>query len=222
MQSDTLPWVNHVSSPCSGTAPPCPMSPTMPRLVTNVRRKSIRLPGYDYTTGGTYFVTICAADRRSPFGRIVDETMILGEVGQLIEESWFDLPNHHPNVRLDMHVVMPNHFHGLLVLMDERPASKDVSASRDRARRGRAATVEAFGRPVAGSVPTIIRSFKAASSRSANRCLGREGKSIWQRNYYEHIIRNEEVLCRAREYIQNNPLKWALDPEDPERPDPDR
>lgn len=188
----------------------------MPTRITHVRHKSIRLTGYDYTTEGIYFITICSLNRAPIFGDVAGENVALTRVGQLVEESWLDLPNHHPNVSLDLHVVMPNHFHGLVVLSDLIDTSAFDSGMRGQARRGRAATAEAFGKPVSGSIPTIIRSFKSAATRRANNESGHRKGAIWQRNYYEHIIRDEQTLLRAREYIQNNPLKWMLDPENPD------
>lgn len=188
----------------------------MSTRITHVRHKSIRLRDYDYTTEGAYFITICSLNRAFIFGDIVDESVRLTRVGELVEETWFDLPNHHPNVSLDLHVVMPNHFHGLLLLTDKSAKEPDESGSCDQARRGRAATSEAFGKPVSGSIPTIIRSFKSAATRRANSESGHRKGGIWQRNYYEHIIRDEQTLLRAREYIQNNPIMWMLDPENPD------
>lgn len=159
---------------------------TVPRF----RHKSIRISGYDYTSGGVYFVTM-------------GDSMELSRFGELIEETWCDLPNHHPNVSLDSHVIMPNHFHGLIVLADQ-------------ARQGRAATVERFQKAVRGSLPTIVRSFKSAATRRINVCRGSSVCPIWQRNYYEHVIRDDDEFYRARKYIRDNPLKWALDPENPE------
>jgi REP element-mobilizing transposase RayT len=187
----------------------------MPTTLTSVRHKSIRLRDYDYTTEGVYFITICAANRATIFGEVSDAGVRLTQIGQLIEDAWYDLPNHHHSASLDLHVVMPNHFHGLIVLSEMRQSSPRESGSHDLARRGRAATREAFGKPVAGSIPTIVRSFKAAATRRVNQVFGCGRGGIWQRNYYEHIIRNENTLHRAREYIQTNPLRWSLDPENP-------
>jgi REP element-mobilizing transposase RayT len=180
------------------------------------RHKSIRLRGYDYTTEGIYFVTICSLNREPMFGSIKNDKMLLSEIGGVIEDTWCDIPNHHPNVSLDHYVIMPNHLHGLIVLSGPESIGQDATSSRDRARLGRAATTEAFGRPVAGSLPTVVRSFKSASTWRVSQSRNCQGKSVWQRNYYEHIIRNDDVLFRAREYIVNNPLKWALDSENPD------
>ena len=104
-----------------------------------------------------------------------------------------------PYVELDECVVMLNHFHGILVLADVG------------ARRRRAPTQEQFGKPVAGSLPTIMRAFKSATTYRINQSRGARGAPIWQRNYYEHIVRHERELNAIREYIQNNPVNWAMD-----------
>jgi len=132
--------------------------------------------------------------------------MRLSEAGQIVVEEWLKTATLRPYLTLDEFVVMPNHFHGILWI--------------DKSRKGtarRAPTFQQFGKPVAESLPTIIGAFKSAVARRINTSLGTPGISMWQRNYYEHIIRNEASLNRIREYIINNPLSWESDQENPER-----
>ncbi len=132
---------------------------------------------------------------------IVDGQMHLHAAGREAGQCWLQIPRHFPNVELDEFVVMPNHVHGILVL--------------SRGAACRAPTVERFGQPVSGSLPTVIRSFKSAVTQRSNALHGTPGASVWQRNYYEHVIRDEASLQGMREYIANNPLQWALDRENP-------
>ena len=167
-------------------------------------RRSIRIKGFDYTDPGAYFITIVTYQRDRIFGNIVDSKMQLNALGVIADECWRAIPEHFPNVELGAHVVMPNHVHGIIVIRADGNAS---------ARRGtiyRAPTKQ-FGKPVVGSIPTIIRSFKSAVTRRAGRELNATG--IWQRNYYEHIIRNHEDWDRIHWYIESNPSRWADDKE---------
>jgi putative transposase len=164
-------------------------------------RHSIRLPHYDYAQPGAYFVTIVAWHRESLFGKIVNEEMRLSDYGKVVEACWQEIPSHFPNVNLGAYIVMPNHVHGVLMI---------------HAGRGtiyRAPTQEQFQKPVPRSIPTIIRTFKA----SVTRRIGREYNStgIWQRNYYEHVIRNAKDLQNKTDYINANPLLWEQDDENP-------
>ncbi len=169
-------------------------------------RRSLRLSGYDYSQANAFFVTICVAERRCLFGEIQNGMMKLSEAGQIVESEWLKTASLRPNVRLDEFVVMPNQFHGILWLDENREGT---------ARR--APTNQRFGKPVSGSLPTIIGAFKAAVTNQINSLRGASGNSIWQRNYYEHVIRDEKSLNRIREYIINNPLSWDLDRENPGR-----
>jgi REP element-mobilizing transposase RayT len=166
-----------------------------------LHRQTTRLRGYDYSEIGAYFITICTRGRECILGEVSEGSMILSRLGGLVASCWGAIPDHFPAVSLDVWTIMPNHVHGILVI---------------GARRGtacRAPTQERFGEPVAGSLPTIVRSYKAAVTRLARRaCLA---ESVWQRSYFDHVIRGEEELSRIREYILNNPLRWNLDEENP-------
>ncbi len=164
------------------------------------RRRSIRLPGYDYAQPGAYFVTICTRNRSCVLGTIREGEMALSKAGAFVTTCWAAIPNHFPDVTLDEFVVMPNHLHGILVI-----------AGRGTPWR---APTEAFGRPAPGSLPTVIRAFKSSVTRNLIRYEGRKG-SLWQRGYYERVIRDEEELSRLRQYIAENPMKWDEDADNP-------
>jgi REP element-mobilizing transposase RayT len=157
-------------------------------------RRSVRLEGYDYSQDGAYFVTICTRDRALLFEN--------EEVRAIVEQCWLGIPDHFPTVQLDEWVIMPNHLHGIVVIVDCRGTAC------------RAPTVE-FGNPTPGSLSTIIRSFKSAVSKRINILRDTPGASVWQRNYYEHVIRTEDELNRARQYILDNPLQWVMDENNP-------
>ena len=162
-------------------------------------RRSIRLRGYDYTQAGAYFVTACTYARDCLFGQIVGGEMRLSAHGAIALECWQAIPQHCPHADLDAFVVMPNHMHGILMLAD------------DAARSAHPPAQERFGRPVAGSLPTIMRLYKAVVTRRINELRNTSGAPVWQRNYYEHIVRDQASLGRIRAYIANNPLRWGID-----------
>ena len=163
-------------------------------------RRSIRLKGYDYSQSGAYFVTIVTYHRDPLFGGIIDGEMILNNLGKIADECWRAIPEHFPFVELGTFVIMPNHVHGIIVI-----------------RRGtiyRAPTQEQFQKPVEGSIPTIIRTYKAAVTRRIGRELNTTG--IWQQNYFEHIIRNEKDLQSKTDYIIANLSLWDEDENNPQ------
>jgi|CXWL01.1.fsa_nt_gi REP element-mobilizing transposase RayT len=175
------------------------------------RRRSIRLQGYDYRQAGAYFVTICSTGRECFFGEIIDGQAVLSEVGRVVQETWDELPEHCPEVELDASVVMPNHLHGIIIVTGERGARHAVPLPMSPT----AGSV--FGKPLAGSLATFVRSFKSAASRRIHDLLGSQGRPIWQRGFYEHVVRNEAALDRIRRYIVESPLRWANDAENPLR-----
>ncbi len=165
-------------------------------------RHSFRLQGYDYTQQGMYFVTICTFQRECLLGVVEHEKMVANQMGSIVEEEWLNTPILRPYVSLDTFVIMPNHFHGIIAI---RPTDMGMAHH--------APTDERFGKPVAGSLATIIRSFKSATTKRINEIRDTPGQPCWQRNYYEHIIRSEGELTTARTYIITNPLSWHLDGE---------
>jgi len=167
-------------------------------------RRSIRLKGYDYSKAGAYFVTICAQNRECLLGDIVDGETRLNDAGKMVKRCWGEIPTHFPHVELDEFIVMPNHMHGIIVIC---PTGRGMAC--------RAPTQRQFAKPIAGSLSTIIGSFKSATTRQINHIRNTPGHHVWQRNYYERIIRSEEEMDRIRTYIIDNPVKWAGDEDNP-------
>jgi REP element-mobilizing transposase RayT len=165
------------------------------------RRRSIRLQTYDYTRAGAYFITVCTARRECLFGQIRDGAMFSNAAGECVARAWNALPQRYQCVALDAFVVMPNHIHGVIRLGD----SADASAP---------------GPQVSRSLGDIVRAFKSLSAVAVNRVIGRQGRPLWQRNYYERIIRDDEEWNRVREYIARNPTRWDDDAENPSRSRP--
>jgi REP element-mobilizing transposase RayT len=165
-------------------------------------RRSIRLKGYDYTTAGAYFVTLCVEGRQDLLGDIVDGNLQLNEYGRIVETSWEWLGQQYPYVDLDEWVVMPNHLHGIVVICDDR---------RGDSRKGDSRIASTKRKPLG----RLVGAFKTVSTKQINLVRGTPAATIWQRNYYEHIIRNEGELARIRKYIVENPLKWDLVQENP-------
>jgi putative transposase len=155
-------------------------------------RKSIRLPGFDYTQPGGYFVTINTYKRAKLFGQLISGQVQLSPLGEIVKVEWEKLRYRFPGVELDFYRIMPEHFHAALL--------NHVYSELD------GETHEQFGRPVRASLPTIIRSFKASVTVRAQHLLEVKGP-IWQRNYYEEVIEDEAALDRVRAYILGNPYK---------------
>jgi len=162
-------------------------------------RRSIRLKGYDYSQAGAYFVTIVAWQRDMIFGKIADKGMVLNEFGRIVSEKWQWLETQYPYIELGAWIVMPNHFHGILVIHDiGRGGSRSAPTPIKR-------------KPLGG----LIGVFKTVSTKQINLLRDIVGQVIWQRNYYEHIIRSEPEMDRISRYIESNPLRWADDDENP-------
>lgn len=166
-------------------------------------RRSIRLAGYDYADRGVYYVTICAWRRECIFGEVVNGVMQLNDLGRIVNDEWMRTASLRSDVATDEHIIMPNHMHGIVAL------HRGMGTAR------RAPTVERFGKPTVGSVPTIVPAFKAASARAIDIMQQTPASPVWQRNYYEHIIRTDAELMRTRVYVQTNPLHWLADPDYP-------
>jgi REP element-mobilizing transposase RayT len=162
-------------------------------------RRSLRLKGYDYSTPGAYFITICTKDKGNILGAVSDGKIHLNETGIIATDCWYDLPNHYPNAQLDSFVIMPNHVHGIIILVDFTvPVGVGFKPS-------------PTGKKQIYQLTEIVRGFKTFSARRINEIHKRQGNPFWQRNYYEHVVRNSRELYRIHEYIQNNPLKWEMD-----------
>ena len=167
------------------------------------RRRSIRLQSFDYSHPGSYFVTILTHDARHIFGELILGQMKLSGIGNIVSDCWRDVPNHFPGIELSEFIVMPNHIHGIIRI----PARARHAVPLPR----HAERVEAFGSPRAVSVPTIVRSFKSAVSQRARKLLGQASARIWQRNYFERVIRNEREFHKVRHYIAQNPACWEFE-----------
>ncbi len=161
------------------------------------RRKSIRLSGFDYSTPGCYFVTICVINRKLLLGRVADNTVELSAAGRIVDQVWSELRSLYPNMDTDSFVVMPHHVHGIIVLID-RDASPENATRRPH------------------GLGEIVRAFKSISARRLNQVRG-GAESLWQRGYFERVVRSERELERLGEYIDNNPIAWTNDPGNPER-----
>lgn len=182
------------------------------------QRESIRLPGYGYSDEGAYFVTICTKKRDCLFGEVRNGTVELSKIGQIVRDYWLEIPKHFENVQLDEFVIMPNHLHGIIVLEKRveciQPLqNNNVGVQYIEPSPGIDPAPNKYQHVIPKSIGSIIRSFKAAATRWC-RENSLEGQ-IWQRNYYEHIIRSEIPLNKIRRYIMGNPLSWQLDIENP-------
>ena len=182
-------------------------------------RKSIRLAGYDYAQAGAYFVTSITWRRGNLFGEVVNGEMVLNDFGKIADDCWRAIPEHFPTVELGAHVVMPNHVHGIIMIVDNQLDAAGRGAiyrapTTDHAHIAEhTPTVEQFGKPTVGSIPTIVRTYKAAVTRLIGRQFNATG--IWQRNYYEHILRNKREMAQIWDYIEANPANWLTDDENP-------
>jgi len=174
-------------------------------------RRSIRLQGWDYRNPGAYFVTIVAHGRELLFGEVVDDEIRLSEFGEIARDEWLASPDIRREIQLDAFVVMPNHIHGIVWIV----AADNVGA------RGRVGATGRSPLPPHGPVPQSLGSFiagcKSAVTKRINQIRDTSGAPVWQRNYYEHIIRNKRELETIRRCIQENPVRWAEDRENPMR-----
>ncbi|MBI4287427.1 MAG: transposase [Chloroflexi bacterium] len=179
-------------------------------------RRSVRLPSYDYTQPGAYFITIATQDRDPLFGRVVDGAAILGRYGEIARPCWQRIPAHFRGAHTDMFVIMPNHVHGIIVIdLGTVPIDRDAPTMSGILARLCGPVTEYFGRPTQHSLPTIVRSFKSAVTKQINELRHTASAPVWQRGYYEHVVRSDEELEEIREYIASNPAEWALDGDNP-------
>jgi putative transposase len=167
-------------------------------------RQSPRLKGYDYTQQGAYFVTICTYNRGQVFGDVFETEMELNTLGCVAESCWLAIPQHFPNISMDAFVVMPNHIHGIIFIVDDFSVGTRHAVSLPQT------TAETFSHPVVGSVSTIVRSYKSAVTNQINR-VRKISEPIWQGRFYDHIVRTETSLNRLRQYIVHNPALWEQD-----------
>ena len=190
-----------------------PRAPTRRGKLTGPghHRRSIRIPEYDYTQPGAYFITCVTYQRLHLFGEIANGNYEFSKLGELAKKEWDHLAKRFPGIELDEYVIMPNHIHGIILIngVGARGALKQTA----HLDKPRAPTKEGFGAPVAGSIPTIIRSYKSSVTQLGRSAYGFHSNPIWQKNYFEHVIRNNDEWERIRLYVQENPLNWESDEE---------
>lgn len=162
-------------------------------------RKLNRFPGYDYSSNGYYFVTICTKDRKKCFGEINDDKMVLNRYGEIVSNYIEVIPLYYNNIDVDLYVVMPNHIHIIVII-----------ESIDRTHVGTGHCPVPTARY--GLLSKVIKSLKEIITKSIRKDFG-DFDFSWQRSFYDHVIRNEKSLNQIREYIINNPQKWAIDKE---------
>ncbi|NIS78648.1 MAG: transposase [Anaerolineales bacterium] len=166
----------------------------MASIQKKANRRSNRLKGYDYTQPGAYFVTVCTVDHRNIFGEIMGGDIHLNVFGRIVRVCWLWLSNHYKYVELDQWILMPNHIHGILTVSGRRGGSRTAPTNPPRKPLGR-----------------LIGAFKTVSSKWINEIRASPGIPLWQRNYYDRVIRNQGELDRIRQYIDDNPQNWELD-----------
>jgi putative transposase len=171
-------------------------------MINNLHRHSIRLQDHDYTSPGAYFITLVAHQRELLFGELMEEAVNKSEIGKIVIHEWERLPKRFPNIKMDEFILMPNHFHGIIFInsMKDEP---DQFSDKDQ--------IERYGNPIHSSIGTIIRSYKGSATNQVHLWVKDSPVKIWQRNYYERIIRNEKELDIIRNYIVNNPENWEKD-----------
>jgi REP element-mobilizing transposase RayT len=170
-------------------------------------RRGLRKRGHDYSAPGAYYVTICARDVGAfPFGHVRDGCMQLNAIGNIVDACWRSIPEHFPGVRLDDHIVMPNHVHGIVVI-PEIQSTPFVGTRHASSLKSRVpVATDALTRH---SLRAIIGSFKSAVSKRINQFQGTPGATVWQERYHDHVIRDEASWERIRRYIRENPLRWG-------------
>ena len=170
--------------------------------------KSIRLKGYDYNLPGAYFVTICLKDRKCLFGRIVKEEMILSDFGRIAKDCWISIPTHFENAEVGSFVVMPNHIHGIIILLETKPVGQTQAF--DSLRHALDLQDKSQTDLMYSRLSTVIGSYKSAVTKDIN-LKGKQNDFKWQTSFHDHIIRNEKELHNIADYIIQNPAMWNED-----------
>ena len=172
-------------------------------FVRKFRRRGLkRLRGYDYSKPGAYFVTICTHGKKLLFSEIQNKQIILNDFGQIVDDAWHDLPNHHHHVRIDEYIIMPDHFHGIVILEDYTKPSEYMSAQ---------SLIPSTAFNKRHALPEVIRGFKTFSARRINVLRDTKGTPVWKRKYHERIIPTKHVLEIVRRYIRKNPQNLKPD-----------
>ncbi len=181
------------------------------------RRRSTRLRGYDYSRSGAYYVTICTWNRECIFGEIIADMMVLNEIGIIVDEEWRKSSLIRKEIELDDYVIMPNHLHGIVMIANK----SNVGAFGERPHCGRfhGENIEDGSRSglrlKSKSLGSFMSGFQSSVTRRVTKIRQTPGGHVWQRNYYDHVIRNNEEFNRIKTYIRNNPAKWRTDRENP-------
>lgn len=156
-------------------------------------RRSIRLKHYDYSKAGFYFITICCKNKECLFGQIVNQQMLLNNLGHYVKKCWEQIPEFFPQARVDEFIIMPNHLHGIIEITEYNRGKCNLPLQKGTSQ----------------TIGSIVRGFKSGVTSWARK--NTTIFDVWQRNYYEHIIRDEKSHLKIYEYIQNNPILWELD-----------
>ena len=173
--------------------------------INRPNRRSVRLKEYDYSQSGEYFVTICTNNHECIFGNIIQEEMKLSPEGKIGQRYWEEIPKHFSNVQLDEYIIIPNHIHGIIILTESMVGTRHAVSLQEQ-----------FAKPVIGSVPTIVRSFKSAATKRINEMRHTPSFPVWQKRFYDRVIRDDNELNNIRDYIRNNVLQWAIKSDDPD------
>ena len=184
------------------------------------QRHSIRLKDFDYHRVGFYFVTIVTQERKCLFGEVVNGAMQLNDPGHMVHAVWDNLTKYYMGVETDQFVIMPNHIHAVIVLVGTAPRACRESGGQPLGvapTKNRSANLAA-GQPL--SLSDVLHRFKTLTTQRYARGVAEAGwmrfsQRLWQRNYFEHIIRNEGSLNRIRQYILDNPVRWEFDRDNP-------
>lgn len=178
-------------------------------------RYSIRLKDYDYAQAGAYFITICTYNKESIFGNVINGEMMSNEYGQVVEREWLKTTQIRTDIELDEFVIMPNHMHGIFVIIESHEGTGAHGCAPLHIQPLQTQHVYVPTQRKPRSLSSFLAGFKSAVTKQINELRGTPYAPLWQRNYYEHVIRNEDDLSEIRKYIVNNPLKWDLDIENP-------
>ena len=185
-------------------------------------RRSIRLKDFDYSLPGDYFLTICTQDKHCLLGSVIQGRVCLSPAGMMVSEVWRNIPTRHPGVELDTFVVMPNHIHGIVRILYPNAGPRNFDGRTQRSAPTRRSGCS--GGPPRGSGPhlaEIVRRFKSITTGLYRQDAGKPGwraiqRRLWQRNYFERLIRNREELNAKRIYIDNNSIYWSADSDNPD------
>jgi putative transposase len=178
-------------------------------------RRSIRLKGYDYSHTGVYFITLCTYDRECLFGEIVRGTMQLNKFGEIVAEEWLKSVEIRQEIELDNWVIMPNHFHAI-VIIDRAISDRGECNSPESSDSSKSDKIQMRPR----SLSSLVTGFKSSVTRRINQNRNHSDCPVWQRNYYDHIVRDTDSWEKIFNYIDANPSNWEIDRLHPAHPNP--